>query len=223
MKFLAVAIFSIIFSSFAQAQTMYRCGSNYQDKPCTSGQTGKVVNILKSATPTAETESKVAIDASCKRRGEDAKRVIWAREGGAQKKDLLAKADSEEQSQLIADVYAVRGNSADVRANIEKDCMAEKELGKHFGLVPDAALLKAVREVQQKLTANEKGESAKKETLSETEAQGAKKRQACPTLKLRLEILNASLRTGVDPQSQQQLNQQKRDLEKEMAANGCHN
>lgn len=207
----------------AQAQTMYRCGSNYQDKPCANGQTAKVVSTLRSATPRSEGETVVTIDASCKRRGGDAQKIIWAREGGAQRKDLLAKADSEEQAQLISDIYAVRGNSNEVRANIEKDCMAEKDLGKRLGYVPDAALLKAAKDLQQKLSGMEKPDAAKKEAAIEAEAPPAKKTQTCAMLKLQLEIVSTNARTGADTQNTQTLNQQKRELEKEMAAKGCRN
>ena len=44
----------------------------------------------------------------------------------------------------------------------------------------------------------------------------AKKRLPCPNLKNQLEIVKANLRAGADAQTMQSLQQQKRDLEKEV-------
>lgn len=213
----------------SQAQTMYRCGSNYQDKPCANGQQGVVVGTAKTSSQSTTTPAP-SVDPSCKRRGDDAKKIIWMREAGAQKNDLLAKSTSTEQSQLIADIYAVRGNANDIRANIEKSCMEEKDIGKRFGIAADGDNAQILRQVQQVLQAAEKSAAqsatnksatASKEMVSEkTQEQmdvpASKKRLPCPNLKNQLEIVKANLRAGADTQTMQNLNQQKRDLEKEV-------
>ena len=213
----------------SQAQTMYRCGSNYQDKPCANGQQGVVVGTAKNASQSTPTAAPT-IDASCKRRGEDAKKIIWMREAGAQKNDLLAKSTSTEQSQLIADIYAVRGNANDIRANIEKSCMEEKDIGKRFGIAADGDNAQILRQVQQVLQAAEKSaaqsatnksattskDMALEKTPEQVEVPVSKKRLPCPNLKNQLEIVKANLRAGADTQTMQNLNQQKRDLEKEV-------
>jgi hypothetical protein len=220
----------LLLLSVSQAQTMYRCGSSYQDKPCANGQQGVVIGNVKSTTQTAS-ESKPVIDAACKRRGEEAKKIIWMREAGAQKDDLLAKSNSAGQSQLIADVYAVRGNAGDIRANIEKNCMDEKDVGRRLGIAADADNVQTLRLAQQILQAAEKSAAqaaanktatSSKEIVLEKDSElpevvAAKKRLPCPNLKNQLEIVKANLRAGADAQSMQSLQQQKRDLEKEVA------
>ncbi len=219
----------LLLHSVSQAQTMYRCGTSYQDKPCANGQQGVAIGTIKNASQTAS-GSMPAIDAACKRRGDEAKKIIWMREAGAQKDDLLAKSNSAAQSQLIADIYAVRGNASDIRANIEKNCMDEKDVGRRLGIVADADNVQALRLAQQVLQAAEKSavqaaanksatankEMALEKNSEPAEVVAAKKRLPCPNLKNQLEIVKANLRAGADAQTMQSLQQQKRDLEKEV-------
>ncbi|WP_428718697.1 hypothetical protein [Undibacterium curvum] len=106
------------------AQNLYRCGNSYQDKPCDPGQKSQIIGTLpgngNSGNPRA------ILDGECTRRGEEAKKIIWMREGGATQDALLADAKTEERRKLISDIYAQRGNSSDVRSAIEKDCMQGK-------------------------------------------------------------------------------------------------
>lgn len=211
------------FTTEVAAQTMYRCGSSYQDKPCANGQTSVVVGTQKSAARD-QSERVSQIDPACKAKGEEAKKIIWMREGGAQKNDLLAKSNSIEQSQLITEIYAVRGNSNEIRANIEKNCMELKDLSKRSIALPDAATLQALVAAQQAAQNAEKsnvGQADAKKTGRDQSLEDAgpppvKKRLPCPSLKNQLEIVNVSLRAGGDVQSRQTLQQQKRELEKEV-------
>lgn len=208
----------------AQPQTMYRCGSSYQDKPCANGQPGVAIGSVKASTKNSSDQSNAAdvLDPACKRRGEEAKKIIWMREAGAQKSDLLAKSISDEQSQLIADIYAVRGNSNDIRASIEKNCMQERELlrglNKRTNPAADAETMQVLRKVQQVLQENEK--AASKNTSAEKivmESESIpKKRLPCPNLKTQLEIVNANLRAGADAATMQVMQQQKKELEKDI-------
>lgn len=224
-----------LFAVTARGQTMYRCGNSYQDKPCANGKAGVVIGSNQARTQNSA-DTADALDPSCKRRGDEAKKIIWMREAGAQKDDLLAKSSSDEQSQLIADIYAVRGNSNDIRANIEKNCMQERalrnELGKRSGTVSDAEILQVLRKTQQSLATSDKsvdkenkntltdknfGTSAAEKGLLETESIAMKKRLPCPNLKTQLEIVNANLRAGADVATMQNLQQQKRALEKDIS------
>lgn len=236
---IAAMMFGIILSLLAasvQSQTMYRCGSSYQDKPCANGQQGVVIGKNQARTQNSA-DTTEAVDLVCKRRGEEAKKIIWMREGGAQKNDLLTKSNSDEQSQLITDIYAVRGNSNDIRANIEKNCMQERalrtELIKRLGVVPDAEMVQALRKTQQAQQAPDKSAdksnaklvqqdkttaaNAAENYASDTDNLAAKKRLPCPNLKMQLEIVNANLRAGADVTTMQGLQQQKRSLEKDIA------
>ena len=211
------------FTTEVTSQTMYRCGSSYQDKPCANGQTSVVVGTQKSAARD-QSERVTQIDPSCKAKGEEAKKIIWMREGGAQKNDLLAKSNSIEQSQLITEIYAVRGNSNEIRANIEKNCMEQKDVSKRIGSLPDAATLQALVAAQQAMQNTEKSnpgqadlrKSSRDQSAEDVGPPPAKKRLSCPSLKNQLEIVNVSLRAGGDVQSRQTLQQQKRELEKEV-------
>ena len=218
-----------LLSVSSHAQTMYRCGSNYQDKPCAKGQQGGVIGTAKTASQSTMTGTP-SVDPACKRRGDDAKKIIWMREAGAQKNDLLAKSTSAEQSQLIADIYAVRGNSNDIRANIEQSCMEEKDVGKRFGIAADGDNAQILRQVQQVLQAAEKSaaqsatnksattskDMALEKKQEQTDMSVGKKSLACPNVKNQLEIVKSNLRAGADTQTMQNLNQQKRELEKEV-------
>lgn len=220
-----------LFAVTAQGQTMYRCGNSYQDKPCANGKPGVVIGSNQARTQNS-VDTAEAMDPSCKRRGEEAKKIIWMREGGAQKNDLLAKSNSDEQSQLIADIYAVRGNSNDIRANIEKNCMQERALRAEFikrsGAVSDAEILQALRKAQAAMATTDKSadkansknaltEKSAETSLAEGESSATKKRLPCPNLKTQLEIVNANLRAGADVATMQSLQQQKRNLEKDIS------
>jgi hypothetical protein len=224
------AIACVLVAVDTSAQTMYRCGSSYQDKPCT-GQAGVVIGSAKKA-DTNELNSAVRVDPACKRRSEEAKKIIWMRDAGAQQSDLLAKSSDVENRRMIADVYAVRGNINDIRASIEKNCMEEKDRNKQFALAEATeADMQALRQLQQKQAqraaqtsqTNDKVVKEAKEVNSEqispdATVMAAKKRLPCPNLKNQMEIIKANLRTGADAQTMQMLNQQKRELDKEIAA-----
>lgn len=213
-----------------QAQTMYRCGSSYQDKPCT-GQAGVVIGSVKKV-DVAEVNSAVRVDSVCKRRSEEAKKIIWMRDAGAQQSDLLAKSSNVENRRLISDVYAMRGNINDIRASIEKNCMEEKDRHKQLALADATEMdMQTLRQLQQKQAqrvaqispTNDKVVKDAKEVNSEQTSLdemvvAAKKRLPCPNLKNQLEIVKANLRSGADAQTMQMLNQQKRELDKEIAA-----
>ncbi|MBR7746556.1 hypothetical protein [Undibacterium baiyunense] len=221
------AIACVLVAVDTHAQTMYRCGSSYQDKPCT-GQAGVVIGSAKKV-DINELNSAVRVDPACKRRSEEAKKIIWMREAGAQQSDLLAKSSDAENRRLIADVYAVRGNINDIRASIEKNCMEEKDRNRQFALAEATeADMQALRQLQQKQAqraaqTSQANDKVVKEVNSEqispdASVMAAKKRLPCPNLKNQMEIIKANLRTGADAQTMQMLNQQKRELDKEIAA-----
>lgn len=104
------------------AQTLYRCGNTYQDKPCTNGQQGKVVTILKGG----ETKDGL-LDVKCSQRGQDAQKIMWAREAGASENEMRDKAKGEAERELVTSVYRQRGTSTQVRQSVEAACIADKE------------------------------------------------------------------------------------------------
>src|SRR5688572_13577797 len=70
-------------AGMATAQTMYRCGSNYQDRPCDAGLKGKPVGRATSPTEAPATAASGAATPECRQRGQDSLAVVYAWEGGA--------------------------------------------------------------------------------------------------------------------------------------------
>lgn len=116
------AWFCILLTAPASAQTMFRCGNTYQDKPCDGGQAGKVIGNTRMPQTAA-----ASADPACARRGAEAQKIKWGREAGRTEEVALAAAGSEDQRKLVSDVYSRGGTSSDLRAAIEADCAAEKE------------------------------------------------------------------------------------------------
>ncbi|MBR7801329.1 hypothetical protein [Undibacterium fentianense] len=215
----------IFFASIAQAQTMYRCGSSYQDKPCANGQTGVVIGKIKTnENATADgLKTNQSIDPACKARGEEAKKILWMREGGAQKTDLLAKSESPERDRLINDIYAVRGNSNDIRMNIERNCMEEKLLVRRILATSDPETLNSLQAARSAQNASNMPKNAQKSgselttTKTKQDEEPAPKMQlSCPKIKVQMAIVNANLQAGADAASMQEFRRQKQELESEL-------
>lgn len=149
----------------AQAQTLYRCGNSYQDKPCDKGQKEQILGKL--ATP--DNANKPVVDASCRLRGEDAKKIIWMREAGATQERVLSEAGTDERKKLINEIYAQRGNAADVRAAVEKECMDEKlravAAAKPASTAPAPASAPAANEKAAPASTPDNGEAARKKAM----------------------------------------------------------
>lgn len=191
-----------------QAQTMYRCGSSYQDRPCENGQPGKIIGVNRAPADV----DKPKLDLACSRRGEDAKKIIWQREGGAIQEKLLAEAGSAERRKLISDVYAIRANSGEVRAAIENDCMAEKSRERAYPYLQDEAVPEKSRGAQRSLPAG----------VTDKQAENvARKRTLCLQLRQLLAANRNSQRSGGSVEAMESLNQQRRDSAAELKAAGC--
>lgn len=106
----------------AHAQRMYRCGNAYQDRPCEGAQAGRQVRDFSG--PAAPGSRQIA-DAQCARRGEEAVKIVWARESGATREQQ--EASGMHSQQLIDSVYYKRGSAPEIRAAVEAECMADKE------------------------------------------------------------------------------------------------
>ncbi|MFZ6844253.1 hypothetical protein [Undibacterium sp. RuTC16W] len=200
----------------AQAQTMYRCGSVFQDKPCESGQQ-KVIGTIKTPGPS----DKPALDLSCTRRGEEAKKIIWMREGGALQDKLMAEASTSERRKLIADVYAIRGNSGDVRAAIENDCMAEKTRAQQFGTRIDEDIPGQARAATQRANAEQDKPINNTSDTANTTNAAARKRMQCDLLKNQLATARLDQKSGGSAGTMDTLAQQRRNTESELKSFGC--
>jgi len=108
----------------AHAQTMIRCGNIYQDHPCENGVSEKVIGKInrEHALP------KPPADAICIKRGIDAQKMVWAREGGTTLEQAQQEALNNDQRELVLEVYHNRTSAPETRAAVEAACMEEKSL-----------------------------------------------------------------------------------------------
>lgn len=220
MKYLTLAAFfgtsialSLSLSASVQAQTMYRCGSVFQDRPCDNGQQGKIIGVNRAP----GNADKPALDPSCTRRGDEAKKIIWSREGGASAEKLMAEATTGEARKLISDVYAIRANSSEVRAAIENACMAEKTRARQDGYMPDEDAPASPRNAERKTPAT--SEAPKR--ADGTDNTAARKRAQCDMLKSQLASNRNSQRAGGGGNTMNSLNQEKSELENVLKSVGC--
>jgi hypothetical protein len=196
-------------SAGVHAQTMYRCNNSYQERPCESGAQSVLGKVPSSA-------QKSDVDLSCTRRGEEAKKIIWSREGGASQEKLMAETNSGERRKLIADVYALRADANAVRAAIEKDCMAEKTQPRVMldGVESDQLKRNNTESKNSDAGAGSSSSSSKAESKAKDTAQ-------CFNLKSRLQNLRLAQAAGGSAAAMESLNQQKRALLADSNAMGC--
>ena len=215
------------------AQTLYRCGNQYQDTPCEAGKPGKRVSggATRATTPDA------AVDGDCSRRGERALQIIWAREAGATEEQQLAKAppsgsEGGAHRRLIQAVYARRGSAPSIRAAIESDCMAEKEKVRQA-----QAMSAAAAKLMQELPAEERGaagQSPQAETprvaAAQPSAEGASgtsqaaeemRQRECSRLRNELAGVRDQQRRGGSASTMESLGDQRRTLERSLGSGGC--
>ena len=86
MRFMLLVAGTLAIIAQAEAQTMYRCGSVYQDRPCDAGAKSKVVGSTGSAS--AAPAPAAGVDPECGQRARDSQKIVWAREGGATEERL---------------------------------------------------------------------------------------------------------------------------------------
>lgn len=210
---LFVGVAMALMTTPSKAQTMYRCGSNYQDKPCAQGQTGKVIGAQQSRSEA----SSPAVDAACRRRGEAAKKIIWSRKGGASKDDLLAGAATMDETRLIEDVFAIKGDYTQIRSAIETECMSAKDAMHFSGGAVNAETLRLAREVQDKLRTEQiaaQGEDAQ----SKRSPSSGKNTSQCDNYKLQIMALDAGIKASKDQATILVFQQKKEDIVKARAA-----
>lgn len=119
----AVAFSLFVACGATFAQTLYRCGKSFQDRPCAAGEAGQVV----SSTPSRQADTNAAADPICTLRAEQARKIMWARETGRTRDDQLATAKSEQERLLIQEVYLLRGGSGEVATMVRDRCVKERE------------------------------------------------------------------------------------------------
>jgi len=213
----------------AQAQTMYRCGSVYQDRPCDAGRAGRVVGSTGTGGGPAATPAS-GIDPECVQRGKDSQKVVWAREGGATEERLLSEATSAKERRLIQNAYRRPGAATTVQAAVEADCVAEKQREEQQAAIAIAAALKAQREgggAPSQLSAQPGADPAAQERAAKIAAQERAEREAdnkkreCARYGDQMESLVRAERAGGSGSRMDSLNEQRRALRERMSKAGC--
>lgn len=205
----------------AQAQTMFRCGSSYQDRPCEGKDPGKVIG----RGGVARTSTKPGTDMQCVQRGADAQKIVWAREGGAMAEQQLAAAHSAQQKKLINDVYQKHGTSTEVSAAIEAECVSEKERAAQAATLIEAAKLLAPPPAGAGTAPNAAAEPDRRiadNTAKDNAARDAAIRKSrCDNLRTQREDLLNRQRAGGSGATMDNLNQQRNATDKQLSDTGC--
>ena len=214
-----IALIGAALSGQPAAQTMYRCGKQYQDRPCDAGQQGRAVG---SATTGAGGGTS---DAECRQRGERALQVIWAREGGTTADAALSQAGSADQRALVQQVYARRGSSSQIRAAIEADCVAQKEREAQAAAMVKAMGLSGSPQQPAQPAAQPTGEDAaaveaRRQRLA-AENEAAARKATCSQLNAEMQRNVSAQRTGGSVATMERLNDQRRDIERRVREAGC--
>jgi hypothetical protein len=213
----------------AQAQTMYRCGSVYQDRPCDAGKTGKVVGSTGTGDSPAATPAS-GIDPECLQRGKDSNKIVWAREGGATEERLLSEATSARERRLIHNAYRRPGAATTVQAAVEADCVAEKQREAQQAAIAIAAALKAQREgggAPAQLSAQPDADPMAQARAAQIAARDRAEREAdykkreCARYGDEMDSLRRAERAGGSASRMDSLNEQRRTLRDRMSKAGC--
>jgi hypothetical protein len=214
----------------AQAQTMYRCGSVYQDRPCDAGQKSKAVGSTGTGAPAAQAGG---VDAECVQRGRDSNKVIWAREGGATQERLMSEAKTAAERRTIQDAYRRPGAASTVQAAIEAECAAAKQADRDTARAI-AAALKASRQgsVQEgnlpppaaipsmQVEPADPAAQAQRDKQQAARAEERKKSQ-CASYNRQMDDLRSQERGGGSASSMDRLNAERRNLRDQMSRAGC--
>lgn len=221
-----VTLAGLLVSASAQAQTMYRCGATYQDRPCAGAESKPVGSHVRQAA--GQSVGVASIDPVCAARGTAAQKLMWEKESGRTLDEQLTKPGAD--IGLARNVYGRRGSSLDVRRAIEADCVKEMDQANEA-----AALLKAASKVQQPSAAGGIGNQvaspsggvgvasagAQPQVEDVAARKAATKAATCATLATELNELNQAQRTGGDAARMDVLAARVRDTQSRKRAAGC--
>lgn len=201
---LAVTAFTV--SLPLGAQTLYKCGKSFQDRPCDSAVQGKAIGVASSTSPS---QIKPQGDIGCVHRGDRAKKIMWAREVGKTKDDQLATSPSQSDRDLIEEIYRMRGTSGEVSAAIEAKC--EERLAT---MSPVSAPAPEMRQASAPVP-------VPPVSYVEEAAAAASKKNRCDSLAASLKYVQEAERAGGSARHMDSLRTQRRDVETRQRDAGC--
>ena len=204
----------------AHAQRMYRCGNAYQDRPCEGAQPpGKE---LRDFSGSAAPANRPVADPQCARLGEEAVKIVWARESGATREQQIA-ANAQNQP-LIDSVYYKRGSAPEIRTAIEAECMAEKQR-QAAALAAAAAGAQGIPAVpppsSQGPSANDISRFQQRQDEEIAANQEAFKKTRCADLSRQAENLRRQERAGGSSGAMSRLHELRTNLEATRRREGC--
>lgn len=215
---------AMLLPMLTQAQTMYRCGSSYQDRPC-SGVDSKVVGRGAATQPVAQAAAG-PVDPACQARGAAAQRLMWERESGRTLDEQLSRGGVD--TELARAVYARRGSSVEVRRGIEAECVKEIERAKEVELLLRAANKGQGVGVGGELPSSRPGLAGKSAVEASpagpSPADAARlqaKATSCASLNAELGRLSQTQREGGDAALMDDLKARARDAQSRKKATGC--
>jgi hypothetical protein len=233
LRRLPVIVLAVLLYSSAGAQSLFRCGNVYQDRPCEAGTAQKELTPSGRPTPATQSGSVAAAVSSspyaavCSRVGEQAQKITWKREAGATQERQMAELPNtgsrEEMARVIDSVYRKRGSAPEIRAAIEAECIAERQEA------ADAAAALRLLQSQQNRTASTPAAVPVPATTAPTTTAAIPAAPqtpggpspSCDSFRRQLESVNAQLRSGGTVAVMEQLQNRRRDAEKQLREGRC--
>ena len=212
----------LIYAQSAFAANLYRCGSSYQDTPCKdAASTKSIKKITQSANQPGQ-----YVDSDCKKRGEDAKKIMWAREVGKTAEQQLE--EGTYSSNLISEVYNRRGSSLEVKNAIEQECMKQKEQDKATNALIDALKARGDKNAaaysptgKSSAASQEAEQSSQKVSDSGATSSLDDKKNKCAEIKYQADSLAAKRRKGGSPKYMEEWRSELEQSESSMKSLGC--
>lgn len=222
---LAVAL--ALVSTSAMAQKMYRCGSVYQDHPCSGDHPNSKVLGQSGATLPSP---KQAVDAACADRGAHSQKISWAREAGRTQDEQIAA--TPQDTALIKEIYNLRGTTVEIRMAIEANCMAMKTRGAQAAALEDAAAklrgadagatgsptAPAANAVPPAATTTSAADDAARRRA---ESDALSKKLKCGSIGNRIRSIRDSQRSGGSGEAMDRLKQQLQEMDAASREAGC--
>lgn len=202
---------------------MYRCGSTYQDQPCSGHEEGKIVGSTGASRSSLPAHSS---DAECARMGEDSRKIAWAREAGAMKEDAMARASSPRERELVEKVYILRGTSSEISAAIAADCVSEKErAAQAAALIQEAQRLSPPGQANAPMGASNSRAVGQRNTEAAPQNKSADdsqaRKQQCDRLRENLIRIANQQRQGGSAATMENLKQQQREVQSALDTAHC--
>lgn len=210
-----LASLSCLFISLGlDAQTLYRCGSTLQDRPC-EGQDGQVIG--KNRAP-ARTSS----DPYCAGQGKAAVQLRWQKDVGKTLEQQLTQPGANPD--FIRYVYAKTGSAEDVRVVVESECEEDRKQaqngGSSAGLRLPAANTRDASGAKSAQPTNQQEPyrtGIRDQNSSRTSGSGA----GCGNLKDIESELQSKQKSGGDSSTMDDLMSRLRDVQSKLKNSGC--